>query len=133
MLENARLQRHDQRPGEAVIIMLPTGREYFYSFFGILLAGGVPVPIYPPARLSRLEDHLRRHAGIVENCQAGILITQPDAKRIAGLMSSQGKSLRTVVTVDELSSSSDAPERAWTSSLKSTRRLCSCLARLQRM
>lgn len=107
----AGLQRHDLRPGEAVIIMLPTGREYFYSFFGILLAGGVPVPIYPPTRLSRLEDHLRRHAGIVENCQAGILITQPDAKRIAGLMSSQAESLRTVATVDELSSGGGVPDR----------------------
>ena len=28
----------------------PPGVDYFFSFFGILLAGGVPVPIYPPAR-----------------------------------------------------------------------------------
>ena len=26
--------------------MLPTSREYFVSFFGVLFAGGVPVPIY---------------------------------------------------------------------------------------
>ena len=107
----AGLQRHGVRPGEAVIIMLPTGREYFYSFLGILLAGGVPVPIYPPARLSRLEDHLRRHAGIVDNCRAGILVTVAEAKRIAGLLSSQGESLRTVATMDELSSGGAAPER----------------------
>ena len=36
-------------PGRAVAIMLPTGVEYFFSYFGILLAGGIPVPIYPPA------------------------------------------------------------------------------------
>ncbi len=50
-------------PGSAVAIMLPTSVDYFFSFFGILLAGGIPVPIYPPARASQIEDHLRRHAG----------------------------------------------------------------------
>src|SRR5690606_9573257 len=45
-------------PGQAVAIMLPTSVDYFFSFFGILLAGGVPVPIYPPARPSQIEDHL---------------------------------------------------------------------------
>ncbi len=45
-------------------------REYFFAFFGILLAGAMPVPIYPPARLSQIEEHLRRHAGILANARA---------------------------------------------------------------
>ena len=36
--------------GQTVAIMLPTGLGYFFSFLGILQAGGIPVPIYPPAR-----------------------------------------------------------------------------------
>jgi acyl carrier protein len=51
-------------PGESVGIMLPTGLEYFAAFLGTLLAGGVPVPLYPPARKSQIEDHLRRQGGI---------------------------------------------------------------------
>ena len=35
--------------GQAVGIMLPTCLEFFYSYYGILLAGGIPVPLYPPA------------------------------------------------------------------------------------
>ena len=31
--------------GTAVAIMLPTSPEYFYSFCGVLLAGGIPVPL----------------------------------------------------------------------------------------
>jgi len=38
--------------GESVAIMLPTGREFFAAFFGVLLAGAVPVPLYPPALAS---------------------------------------------------------------------------------
>ena len=33
--------------------MLPTGRDYFTSFFGVLAAGAIPVPIYPPVRASQ--------------------------------------------------------------------------------
>ena len=63
--------------------MLPTGRDFFRSFFGILLAGAVPVPIYPPARWSQIEDHLRRQARILANCQATLLVTVAEAKRVA--------------------------------------------------
>ncbi len=56
-------------PAQGVAIMLPTGRDYFFSFYGILIAGGIPVPIYPPLRLAQLEDHMRRHAGILANAR----------------------------------------------------------------
>src|SRR6516162_7659463 len=36
-------------PNETVAVMLPTSADFFYAFFGVMLAGGVPVPIYPPA------------------------------------------------------------------------------------
>jgi len=89
-------------PGRAVAIMLPTSIEYFYSFFGILLAGGIPVPIYPPARPSQIEDHLRRHAGILSNALTVALITVAQAKPLALLLKPRVDSLRQVVTPDEL-------------------------------
>ncbi len=90
------------QPGHAVAIMLPTSTEYFFSFLGILLAGGVPVPIYPPARISQIEDHLRRHAGILSNALVEILITVPQAKPIALLLKPQVATLKHVVTPAEL-------------------------------
>jgi len=97
------------QPGQSVAIMLPTSREYFCCFLGVLLAGGVPVPIYPPARPSQIEDHLRRHAGILSNALATILITVHEAKAVARLLQAQVESLRMVVTADELSSAGRAP------------------------
>ncbi|MCK7502571.1 MAG: long-chain fatty acid--CoA ligase [Comamonadaceae bacterium] len=47
----AGLQREGLEPRQTVAIMLPTSPEYFHTYFGILRAGGIPVPIYPPARL----------------------------------------------------------------------------------
>ena len=99
----AGLQQLGLKPTEPVSIMLPSGPEYFYSFFGILMAGGIPVPIYPPARLSQLEDHMRRHTRILANCLTPTLITVPEAKRVARLLKSRVPELRHIVSVAELS------------------------------
>ena len=94
-----------------VAIMLPTGRDYFFSFFGILLAGGVPVPIYPPVRLSQIEDHMRRHVAILANARASFLITVPEAKPVALLLRSQLDTLKSVITAGELAGTVARPAR----------------------
>jgi 1-acyl-sn-glycerol-3-phosphate acyltransferase len=107
----ANLQTRGLQTGEAVAIMLPTGRDYFFAFFGILLAGGMAVPLYPPLRASHLEDHLRRQAGILSNCQARVLITFPEAKTAARLLRAHAPALRTVMTASELSVANQARPR----------------------
>jgi acyl carrier protein len=88
--------------GSSVAIMLPTGRAYFTTFFGTLLAGGVPVPVYPPARPVQLEEHLRRHVRILDNAQAVVLVTVPEARHLARLVAPQVSGLRGIATPDEL-------------------------------
>ncbi len=95
-------------PGESAAIMLPTSRGFFEAFFGILYAGGVPVPIYPPFRPAQLEDHLRRQAGILVNAQARVLVAPPEAKAIAGLLRAQVSAMRAVETVEALGSEQTA-------------------------
>jgi 1-acyl-sn-glycerol-3-phosphate acyltransferase len=107
----AGLQERGLRQGQTVGIMLPTGRDFFSSFFGVLLAGGIPVPIYPPARLSQLEDHLRRQASILTNAQVTTLITVPEAQRLARLLRSLVEGLHTITSVAELSASGTAYAR----------------------
>ena len=84
-------------PGATVAIMLPTSKEYLYCFYGTLIAGGIPVPLYPPARLSTIEDHLTRHVGILKSCGAAIMVTIPEAKPIAWLLRAQVETLRAVL------------------------------------
>jgi 1-acyl-sn-glycerol-3-phosphate acyltransferase len=90
-------------PGQAVGIMLPTCLDYFAAFYGAQMAGAIPVPLYPPARKSQIEDHLRRQAGILTTSQAGVLLTFPEVLPLARLLRAQLPGLRTVVTVSELS------------------------------
>lgn len=98
----AGLRARGIEPGQAIALMLPTSRDYFFSFFGILLAGGVPVPVYPPARPSQIEDHLLRHARILANAEAVMLITVAEVKPMARLLKSQAGSLRRIATFAEL-------------------------------
>jgi len=105
----AGLQQRGLQAAEPVSIMLPSGPEYFFSFFGILLAGGIPVPIYPPARLTQLEDHMRRHARILDNCGAHTLITVPEAKRVARLLRAQAPGLGHIVSATDLVETTATP------------------------
>ncbi len=97
------LIERDVTPGDRIALMLPTGRDFFVAFFAILYAGAVPVPIYPPMRLSQLEEHLRRQAGILSNAGARILITVPEARGAAALLQAQVESLTAVESVAGLS------------------------------
>ncbi|MEX6502949.1 AMP-binding protein [Pseudomonas zhanjiangensis] len=99
----AGLQRRGLRVGERVALMLPTGRDFLCGMFGIFLAGGVPVPIYPPMRLAQIEEHLQRQAGILGNAEAVVLITLEQARLFARLLKPQVPSLNAIVTVAELS------------------------------
>ena len=98
----AGLQSEGLEARQTVAIMLPTSPEYFYVYLGILLAGGIPVPIYPPVRLSQIEEHVRRHGGILANAQAAILVTVPEAMGVARLLEAHVPGLRRVVTGAEL-------------------------------
>ena len=86
-------------PGERAAIMLPTGEDFFAAFFGVLYAGCVPVPIYPPARPAQLEEHLKRQAGILRNAGAVLLVAAAEMPSVARLLKLQVESLRAVVDV----------------------------------
>ena len=95
----------DVLPGDRVGVMLPTSVEFFVAFFGILYAGAIPVPIYPPMRLSQLEEHLRRQTRILRNAGACMLITMEEGRRLAGLLGNLVESLQTVTTVAQIEAS----------------------------
>jgi 1-acyl-sn-glycerol-3-phosphate acyltransferase len=90
------------QPGETVSVMLPTGESFFPVFFGILLAGAVPVPIYPPVRRDRLTEYVERQLGILSNAGAALLVTFSEAERVAGLLRPRVASLRGVIAADHL-------------------------------
>ena len=92
----AGLIARDIMPGDRIALMLPTSLDFFMTFFGVLFAGAVPVPIYPPTRMSQIEDHLRRQAGILRNAGASMLVTVPEGLGVGRLLRAQVETLRAV-------------------------------------
>lgn len=106
----AGLQRRGVQLRQCVAIMLPTSPEYFATYLGILRAGAVPVPIYPPAHASQLEEHVLRHAGILDNARATMLVTVAEAMVVARLLQARVAGLRHVVTPRQLSEQGGIPK-----------------------
>ncbi len=105
----AGLQEKGLQPRQTVALMLPTGFDYLSCFFGVMLAGGIPVPIYPPARMAQLEDHLRRHARILSNAEAALIVTVKQARQVALMLQAAVPSLAAIVTPFELRAAQEAP------------------------
>jgi 1-acyl-sn-glycerol-3-phosphate acyltransferase len=95
--------------GESVALMLRTEPAFFSVFFGVLLAGAVPVPIYPPFRAGHLEEYAQRQAGILGNAGARVLVTFAEVARVGRLIGRRVPALQTVVTADELDASVPLP------------------------
>jgi fatty-acyl-CoA synthase len=95
-------QQRGLRPGDTVAIMLPTCAGFFYAFFGALLAGCVPVPIYPPFRPHQIEAYAKQEAKILQNAEVRILVTFHQAENLSRLLRAFIPSLKNVSTVDSL-------------------------------
>jgi len=87
---------------DTIAIMLPTGTGFFPAFLGTLLAGAIPVPIYPPFRPDRIADYTRRQAGVLSSAGVRLMITFSEVERLAGLLRGQVPSLSTVTTLEGL-------------------------------
>ncbi len=94
--------------GDRIALMLPTGTDFFIAFFGVLYAGAVPVPIYPPARLSQLEEHVQRQSGILRNCGARLLITTERGKTLAASIKPHAPTMEDTVSAADLNSAPSA-------------------------
>jgi len=90
------------RDGETVAIMQPTNPGFFYTFLGTLLAGGIPVPIYPPFRMHMLEAYAKTESRILSNAEVRILVTFEQAEGLSRLLQGFVPSLKHVTTVKEL-------------------------------
>jgi len=62
------------QPGDRVLIMLPPGIDFVPAFFGVLYAGAVAIPAYPPAgaRADRTSARLR---GMVVDADVALVIS----------------------------------------------------------
>ena len=103
----AELARRGVPAGGRVALMLPTSRAFFVSYAGILLAGAIPVPIYPPFRADRIEEYASRQSAILKNAEVCMLLTFRQAEAIARLLKPRVHSLAEVADAEKLIAAAD--------------------------
>lgn len=112
------LQERGLKESETVAIMQPTHPHFFYTFFGVLFAGGIPVPVYPPFRAHKIEAYAKTEAAILRNAEVRMLVTFEQAEKLGRLLQGFVPSLKMVATADDLMSDKEitVPYKAKTDS-----------------
>ncbi len=72
------------RPGDRVAVVLRTGPAFLDAFFGALHAGAVPVPLYPPVRLGRMDEYVAATSRMLRVSGARALVTTGAVARVIG-------------------------------------------------
>lgn len=99
----ARLVHAGVKPGDRVIIMVPTGPGFFDAFFGTLLASATPVPVAPPhsVRSDKLAVLFASMLRIADDCGAAAIVGPDKSLLLLGdYLREQGRALA-LVSADE--------------------------------
>jgi acyl-CoA synthetase (AMP-forming)/AMP-acid ligase II len=71
-------------PGDRVAVVLRTEPAFLDAFLGAWLCGAVPVPLYPPVRLGRMDEYLAATARMLEVSGARVVISAGGSRRLLG-------------------------------------------------
>lgn len=72
------------RTGDRVGLIVPTSIDFYDAFFGSLLAGATPVPLYPPVRLGRIDEYHEQTARMLNAAECRVLLTNKRLQRVLG-------------------------------------------------
>jgi fatty-acyl-CoA synthase len=102
----AALRDRGLAPGERVALILAEPEQFVPAFLGVMRAGGVPVPLYPPAAPGSLDGYLTAARHVVAAAQASYLVAGgATAGTLAPLAA--GSTLRALVGYGELEGDAD--------------------------
>ncbi len=87
---------------DTVAILLPANADFFEAFFGVMLAGGIPVPIYPPPNALRIGEYVRKQIHILRRAGIRYLISFDQVRSVARLLRVNVPTLIDVATVADL-------------------------------
>ncbi len=110
----ARLARRGLEKGDRIALVIPDGDEFVLSFLAAIVAGIVPVPMYPQLSFRNVEGYHDTVAHIVRASGAKALLTTGATRPFVEPVLGKVENLHAVMTVDELAGDPDLPpvERA---------------------
>src|ERR1700682_4201050 len=109
MRRAAHYQALGLKRGDRVAIVVPEGEHFIPAFLGGMWGGFIPVPLYPPLSLGKLDAFMDALVSILNLARPRVLVTTARVAKV--LWSAVGRipSIEKVVTVAELSAEPAGP------------------------
>jgi len=101
-------QRLGLRRGDRVALVVPDGEDFVLTFFGAIQAGLIPVPMYPPLALNRIDAYVQSAERILTTAGAKLLVTNQTIASLIWSLVGRVPSLDDVLTVEKLRKLNDA-------------------------
>jgi acyl-CoA synthetase (AMP-forming)/AMP-acid ligase II len=98
-------------PGDRVAIVLRTEPAFLDAFFGAWWCGAVPVPLYPPVRLGRMDEWIAATARMLQVSGARIVVSGGGTRRLLGGVIERARPPLGCVDAEPLRAGAPAPVR----------------------
>lgn len=102
MRRAAHFRSHGLKQGDRVAMVVPDGEDFVPTFLGAVWAGMVPVPLYPPLSLGKLDSYIDTLVNILNKAKATYIATPAKLQQVLWSGLSKVEGLKGVITTEEL-------------------------------
>ncbi|MEM7678331.1 MAG: fatty acyl-AMP ligase, partial [Myxococcota bacterium] len=95
--------------GDRIAMVVPDGEDFVLNFLGVIRAGLVPVPMYPPLALGKIDSYLDAASRIIRTAGVKVLITTKQVSPILWSLLGRSDGLQDILLTDKIR---DHDERA---------------------
>ncbi|MFO0725801.1 MAG: fatty acyl-AMP ligase [Myxococcota bacterium] len=96
------LQKMGLKKGDRLAMVIPESEDFVLTFLGAVSVGVVPVPMYPPLALGKLDGYMETAERILSTSRARVLVTTKKVAPILWSLAGKAKGLEDIITVDRL-------------------------------
>jgi fatty-acyl-CoA synthase len=90
------------KKGDRLALVMPDGVDFIPSFLGAAYAGIVPVPLYPPLSLGKLDSYIESLVAIMTRAETTWLATNARLEQVLWSAAGKVKGLNGVITAETL-------------------------------
>ncbi|MCG3172060.1 MAG: 4-hydroxyphenylalkanoate adenylyltransferase [Myxococcota bacterium] len=87
--------------GDRVAMIIPNGDEFVPTFLAIVSLGAIPVPLYPPLAMGRLDSYIDSLTRIMVSSSPKLLVTTQKASTVLWSVAPKVQGLKNLVTCEE--------------------------------
>lgn len=102
MRRGAWLRSKGMKKGDRLAMVMPDGEDFVPTFMGAVWAGIVPVPLYPPLSLGKLDAYIDTLVAIMGKAEPTWLATNTKLEAVLWGGAAKVKSIQGVITAEQL-------------------------------